>query len=107
MLDDAAILLLRTRQEARHIFKSDQRNVEGIAEAHETRALHAGIDVERPRQVGRLIGHHTHRPAIQPREAHHDVFGEVLVDFQEVAIVENAVNHVFDVVRLVGFGRYQ
>jgi len=38
-----------------NIFEGDERDVEGVAEAHETRALHRGIDIENPGKKGRLI----------------------------------------------------
>src|SRR6266436_36160 len=44
--DDAAELLLRARQKAGYILKSNQRNIERVAEAHEARTLHGSIDIE-------------------------------------------------------------
>src|SRR5579884_838674 len=46
MPDDAAVFLTYTRQKARHINEGDDGNVEAVAEAHETRRLIRGIDVE-------------------------------------------------------------
>ena len=42
--------------------------------------------------------------AVHAREADDDVAGPVLVDFEEIAVVDDAVDDVFDVVGLVGFG---
>ena len=39
MPDDAVMFLADARQEARHIHKGDDGNVEAVAEAHETRGL--------------------------------------------------------------------
>jgi hypothetical protein len=61
------------RQEARHVLEGDERDVERVAEAHEARALHRGVDVERPGQVRRLVRHDADGPAAEPREADHDV----------------------------------
>ena len=44
--NDASILLGSSRQEARHIFKCDQGNVESVAESHETSALDRSVDVQ-------------------------------------------------------------
>ena len=38
--DDAAELLFGAGEEAGHVFKSDDRDVEGVAEAHEAGAFH-------------------------------------------------------------------
>lgn len=35
-----------TWQEARHVYESDDRDVEGVAEANEPRSLHRGVDVQ-------------------------------------------------------------
>jgi len=47
VLDNAAELLLGARQEARHVDEGDDRDVEGVAEAHEARALAGAVDVDR------------------------------------------------------------
>ena len=101
MPDDSAILLLRARQKSRHIFKRHQRNVEAVAKAHEARALHRRIDIERARQHRRLIGHDPDRLPVEPRKSHHDVLGIVLVNFEKVAVIDNRVNHIFHVIRQV------
>src|SRR5439155_5793575 len=44
--DDASELLRWSRQEARDVFEDDERDVEGIAEADEARALDGRVDVE-------------------------------------------------------------
>lgn len=44
--DDAAVLLRRARQEARHVHEGDDGNVEGVAEAHEASTFHRGVDVQ-------------------------------------------------------------
>src|SRR5918994_4058311 len=53
--DDASPLLVRAWHEPRHVHERDERYVERVAEAHEPRALHARVYVQRPRQHGRLI----------------------------------------------------
>ena len=103
MLDDSAVLLLRARQKSRNVFKRNQRNVEGIAEAHKACALYRRVDVERACQKRRLIRHHAHRPSIQPREAHHQIFCKVLMHLKKISIVEDGMDGIFDVVGFVRF----
>src|SRR5271157_255186 len=102
--DDAAELLLRAGQKSRDIFEGDQRDVEAVAEAHETRALDAGADVEHAGQKRRLVGDDAHGFPVQPGEADHDVPGVMLLHLEEVAVVHDGVDHVLNVVRLIGFG---
>src|ERR1035441_4321533 len=54
--DDATVLLLRAGEEAGDVFERDQRNVEAVAEAHEARALDAGVDVEHSGKKVWLVG---------------------------------------------------
>jgi hypothetical protein len=42
--NDTAVLLGRTRQEARNVHEGHDRNVERVAEADEARSLAAGVD---------------------------------------------------------------
>ncbi len=107
MADDAAELLCGARKEAGNILEGQNRNVERVAEAHETRALHRRVDIQAAGQIGGLIGDDAHGTPVQPREAHHDVAGEVLMDFEEFAVIDHAMNDIGDVVGLVGFGRHQ
>ncbi len=100
--DDAAVFLHRAGQEAWHVFEGDERNVERIAEAHEPRALHRRVDVERAGEHRRLVRDDANRPAVQAREAHQDVLRVMLMHFEEVALVHYRMDHVQHVVRLVG-----
>ena len=90
MPDDAAVLLHRARQEARHVLEGDQRDVERVAEPHEARAFHRRVDVERAGEHRRLVRDDADRPPVEPREADEDVPREVLVHFEEVALVDDA-----------------
>ena len=105
--DDAAVLLPHARQEARHVLERDERDVERVAEAHEARGLHRRVDVETPGEHRRLIGDDADRPAAQPREADDDVLREVPMHFEERAVVDDGVNQIVDVVRLVRLLRHQ
>ena len=95
----------RPRQVARHVHQRHDRDVEAIAEAHEPRRLAAGVDVQRPGEVHRLVRHETDAAAPHPPEPDHDVRREQLVDLHEVAVVDQAVDDVTDVVGPVRLGR--
>ena len=90
MADDAAVLLLGAGEEAGHVFKRDQRDVEGVAEADEARRLGRGVDVEHAGEERRLVGDDADGAAIQPREADDDVAREVLLHLEEVAVIDDA-----------------
>src|SRR5262249_49077546 len=92
VLDDAAELLLRSGQKTGNIFKRDEWNIEGVAEAHEPCAFYGCIDIQHARQKGRLIGYDTHRAAIQTGQTNDDIFREMLVNLEEVAVVNNGVD---------------
>jgi hypothetical protein len=81
--DDAAVLLRRAGQEARHVDEREQRDVERVAEPHEPRRLGRRVDVEAAGQVLRLVGDHADALAPEPHEADHDVRRVRGVDLQE------------------------
>ena len=83
--DDAAVLLLDAGHEAGDILEGDERDVEGVAEADEARALDAGVDVEHAGEERGLVGDDADRAAGHAREADDDVAREVLVHLEEVA----------------------
>jgi uncharacterized protein RhaS with RHS repeats len=87
VLDDAAILLADTRQEARHVDQRQDRDVEGVAEAHEARRLLGGIDVEAAGQHHRLVGDDADGRAVEADEAAENVLGVVGLDLEEIALV--------------------
>ena len=74
VLDDAPVFLGGSGHEAGNVHEGDDRNVEGVAEAHETRRLDRGLDVEHSRQAPGLIGHDADRMSIHAGEANDDVF---------------------------------
>ena len=77
MLDQAAMFLRGARHEARHVDEGDDRDVEGVAEAHEARGLARGVDVQHAGQHLRLVGDEADRAAVDAAEAGDDVLGEV------------------------------
>src|SRR5208283_738176 len=85
--DDAAPLLGRPRKKARHVDEGDEGNVEAVAEAHEAGRLDRSRNVQDAGQEGRLVGHHPDAAAVEAGEADHNVFGKVLLHFEEVSVV--------------------
>ncbi len=107
MLNDAAIFLGRAGQEAWHIDQGHDRNVKGIAEAHETTRLDGTGNVQTARQNHRLIGNDADRVPFDPRKANYDVACIVGLDFKEIFLVRNLMDQFLDIIRLVGIGRDQ
>ena len=101
MLDEPAVFLRRTRQEARHVDERDDRNIEAVAEAHEARRLARRIAVEHAREHHRLVRDDADGAAFHAREAGHDVLRERFLDFEEVGFVDDFEDQLLDVVRLV------
>ncbi len=85
--DDAAVLLSGTGQEAGHIDEGDKRNVEGIAETHETSALDGGIDVQATGSNARLVGNNTDGLTTKATQTDHEVLGVVGHDFEEFTLI--------------------
>ena len=102
MFDDAAEFLLGAREEAGNILKSNQGNIEGVAEADKTRAFHGSVDIKDSREKGRLIADHPDRAAVQARKTHNKIFRVMFVDLEEISIVNHRVNSFLHVVRLLG-----
>ena len=67
MADDAPVLLAHSREESRHVFEDDERDVEGVTESDEAGALHRRVDVQNPGQHRRLI--RDHADGVSPRRA--------------------------------------
>ncbi len=97
----AMVLLVCAWQEAWNIFESDKRNIERVAEAHETGAFLAGINVQHPGKDHRLISDDSNGMSGEAGKAHHDVRREVLVDLEELTTIGNAVDDLPDVIWLV------
>src|SRR5258708_27736801 len=102
MLDDPAPLLLRTRQKSRHVLKRNERNIERIAESHESRSLHRSIDVQHPREKRGLAGNDADGPSIKPRKAYNEILREVLVNLEKIFVGGYGFNHLSHVVRQRG-----
>ena len=83
--DDPLVLLGDTGQEAGHVVEDEQRHVEGVTGADEAGGLLAGGDVDRARQVARLVGDDPDRVPIEPAETADDVRRVAGLDLEELA----------------------
>ncbi len=101
MADDPAVLLVGAGQEAGHVDERHERHVERVARAHEPRRLLRRVDVERAREVGRLVADDADHVAVDAREPAHDVAGPQRVDLEELAVVDDLGDDLLHVVRLV------
>ena len=102
MVDDAVVLLAGAGQEAGHVDEGHQRDVEGVAEAHEAGALARSVAVEHAGHGLGLVGDDTHAGAAHVGEADHEVLGKVFMHFEELAVVDDGVDDIFHIVSLVG-----
>src|SRR5256885_446422 len=80
--DARAMLLLLPREEPGDIDEGHEREIERVAESDEPRAFDRGVDVERPRQVSRLVSDDAHRLAVEAGEPDDDVSRPRLVDLE-------------------------
>ena len=99
MNDNTIVLLLRTWQEAGHINQSYDGDVERITEPDKTSGFSGSINIQHAGQIFRLIGNDTHAHTVKFGKAYHNVLGIAAMHFQELSIISNAVNDVFNVVR--------
>src|SRR2546430_4370633 len=59
------------------------------------------------RSKGWLVTNDADRAAVEARKAHDEVFSIVFVDFEEKSVVNDGMDGVLDVVRLLRIGRNQ
>src|SRR5690606_38544837 len=87
-----------------------KRQIEGIAEPHKARDLVGAVDVQHTCGRNGLIGDKANRASANTSKADHRVRGKVLLNLQEVLVVDQACDHLLDVVsllRIVGNDRVQ
>src|SRR5271167_3250398 len=96
--DDAPVFLLDAGQETGNVNEGQQRQVEGIAEAYEARHLVRGVNVEHTRQYARLAGHDAHGSSLHTSKTDHNVGGKAGLDFEEILVVDNALEDAANVV---------
>ena len=96
--DDARVLLVDARQEARDVDERQERDVEGIAEADKARRLVGRIDVEAARHDLRLVGDDADDLAVEARVADDDVRRKELLDLEELAVIDERADDFLHVV---------
>ena len=101
MSDDAAVFLRNAGQETRHVFKRHERNIETIAEANKASAFYRSRDIQHACKKRRLVCDHADCASTQSRKSHANVWRKHLLDFKEVTIVHDVIDHVAYIVRLV------
>ena len=82
-------------------FQREDRNVEAVAEAHETACLVASIHVERTRDEVRLVRDDAHDVTVHTGETDDHVAGEVLLDFKEAFLVGESSDDFANIVALL------
>src|SRR5215218_572600 len=90
--DDPTPLLVRPRQKAGHVHEREKRDVERVAEPHETRPLDARVYVESTSEHHWLVPDDAHRVAVQPRKAHHQVLRPALLYLVELPVVDDELS---------------
>ena len=103
--DDGIVLLAGAGEEAGNVHQTDDGDVEGVAEAHETGTLAAGVHIEHAGVAGRLVGNDAYALAVETGEADDDVLGKLGLNLEELTIVGNGCYHLVHVVchvRVVG-----
>ena len=101
MANNAAVLLIDTRQKAGNVDEGDDWNVECVAGAHEACCFFAGLDVEHAGQDHWLVANDAYRLTIEPGKTADDAFCPVWEVFEELAVVHHFGNDLLHVVRLV------
>ena len=100
--NDAVVFLAGAGEEAGHIDKLDDGNVEGITGADKSCGFLCRSNIQTASKFGGLVGHHAHGSAFDPAKANDDIAGVAFLDFEEVAIINHVGDDIFHVVWLVG-----
>ena len=103
--DDPLALDLRADHEARHVGQEQQRHVERVAGPDEARGLVGRVDEQHAALELRLVGDDPDRAAVEARVADDHLLGPALVDLRERALVDQRVDQLVHVPRLVLVGR--
>ena len=105
--DDAVPFLVRAGQKAGHVDEGEYRDVEGVTGPDEPGGLLGGVDVQAACQLGGLVGHDPDAAAFDTPVANDDIGREKLVHFQKFSLVDDADDHLMDVVGRLGRVRDQ
>ena len=92
------MFLVHSRQESRHILNNEQGNIECVAETDEPRAFDAGVDIESPGKMGRLICDDTHGIPGKPGVSDNYILRPMLMDRKEITVVDQMSDNIMHVV---------
>jgi hypothetical protein len=102
--DDALALDRGADHEAGHVGEEQQRQAERVAQPDEVRGLVGRVDEEHAALLLGLVGDDADRPAVEAREADDELLGPARVDLEERLRVDERVDELLDVERLVLVG---
>ena len=100
MPDDSLLLDLRPDHEPGDVLQEHQRDLERVAEVHETGRLVGGVHVQDSPGLHRVVRHDPDRPSVDARETRHDVSRPARLDLEELAAVDDRGNDLVHVVCL-------
>ena len=95
------MFLESARQEAGHIFKSDDRDIERVTEAYEARRFFARVNIQNASQHRGLICNDPNGMPAESRKTNYDVLRVILMDFIEMAVVHDHADDFFYIVRFI------
>ena len=101
MRDDAAVLLRHAWQKTRHVFKSNQRNVEAVAEANEARAFNRSRNIEHAREKRRLICNDADRASTQVAQSRRRYSAQTSAALRKSNRRQQRIDYVTNVIWLI------
>src|SRR4051794_35007857 len=105
--DHTRLLLADAGQEAGGVDEDDERHAEAVAQVDEPGALLRGLRVQAAAEVVRLVGDDADRRALDQGQADHEVARPARAELEHLARVDDARDHVADVVDLaVALGQH-
>ena len=99
--NNTAVFLTCTRQEARNIHQSYDRNIERIAETNETCCLTRCIDIQYPGKIFRLICDNTYRLSVKTSKTGNDIGSVQFLRFKELSVVNDGIDHFQYIIRFI------
>ena len=92
VLDDAAVLLISSRQEARHVDEGNQRDVKRVTESNESSCLHRSVDIQATGKYSGLVCDDTNDFATYFTKSSDDILGEIGHDLEELVPIQDGFN---------------
>ena len=92
MLDEAAIFLGCSWQEAWYVNKGDNRNIEAIAEPNKPSSLLGSVNIKNACKNHWLVCDNADRAAFNTRKTNNNIFGVRFLKFKKIAFINNFGN---------------